>query len=45
MEAKTKTPEEVAKELGIDTEGAGDLQLTEETLGEMSNGKGDDEDE
>jgi len=41
MEEKKLTAEEVAKELGID---AAD-EVTAETLDEVTNGKGDDEDE
>lgn len=45
MDSKTMTAAEAAKELGIDAETAEENGLTGETVGELSNGKGEDEDE
>ena len=40
-----KKPTEVAEELGIDATLTEEMQLTDESLDELTNGKGDDEDE
>lgn len=42
---KTLTSTEVAAELGIDAADTEGLNLTAETLEELTNGKGEDEDE